>query len=393
MEKEVPNNYKVNCMFLGESGVGKTSIIRRLLGEDFNENIMSTVGLEAKFFKPIKFENQDEDNSTISINIWDTAGQEQYKACVKGIIHRADIIIFVRDNVHENFEYWFKFVEELIDINSIKVFYCLNKTDLMSTEQMGNLLDELEKMDRIKKHHATIQCVSSKTYEGIYNLQRLLKEKSQDIISKELQRHNYIIKIIVIGPVATGKSSLIERIIDGHYTERKNSTTSTEQKVTRVDLKNNSYMQICYYDTCGQECFISTWINYLDNADIIIFVNNKEEIKVNITVVKGRILLSKKKIICCINKIDLISDAEKKKILNNFKLENRELEKQPIFLVSAKTSEGIEEFKKKIIDYSKEIIDKIIDSSNETKKTTIELTIDKDNNTKNDSKKNKKKCC
>ena len=392
MEKEVSKNYKVNCMFLGQSGVGKSSIIRRLLGEDFNEDITSTVGLDIKFFQPIKFENQDEDNSTISINIWDTAGQEKHQACIKGIIRRADIIIFVRDNVQENFEYWFKFVEDLIDINSIKVFYCLNKTDLMSTEQMRNLLNELEKKDRIKKHRATIQCVSSKTYEGIYNLERLLKEKSQDIISKGLQRHNYMIKIIVIGPVATGKSSLIERIIDGDYTERKNSTTYPEQKFTKVDLKNNSYIQMCYYDTCGQECFISAWINYLDNADIIIFVNNKDEIKANISVVKGRILLSKKKIICCINKIDLTSDVEKKKVLNNFKLENRELENQPIFLVSAKTSEGIEELKKKINDYSMEIIDKIIDSSNETKKN-IELTIDKDNKTKNDSKIKRKKCC
>ena len=237
---------------------------------------------------------------------------------------------------------------------------------------MGNFLAELEKMDRIKNHHATIQCVSSKTYEGIYNLQRSLKEKSQDIISKELQRHNYTIKIIVIGPSATGKSSIIERIIVGNYTEPKKSTTYTEQKVTKIDLKNHSYIKICYYDTCGQECLISTWINFLDNADIIIFVNNKEEIKVNTSAVKRRIFLSEKKIICCINKIDLISDAEKKKVLNNFKLENRELEQQPIFFVSAKTSEGIEELKKKILDYSLEITDKIKDSSNETKKI-IEL--------------------
>ena len=114
--------YKVNAVFLGESSVGKTSIIRRLLGEEFDENVVSTVGVSSNLIPNIKFINEEEDNSEIEIQIWDTAGQELFRALSKIIIQRADIIVFVRDNVINNLEYWFDFVENIIDIEAKKVF-------------------------------------------------------------------------------------------------------------------------------------------------------------------------------------------------------------------------------------------------------------------------------
>ena len=114
--------YKVNAVFLGESSVGKTSIIRRLLGKEFDENVVSTVGVSSNLIPNIKFINEEEDNSEIEIQIWDTAGQEKYLSLSKIIIQRADIFVFVRDNVINNLEYWFDFVENIIDIEAKKVF-------------------------------------------------------------------------------------------------------------------------------------------------------------------------------------------------------------------------------------------------------------------------------
>ena len=385
MENDISKKYSVNCIFLGESGVGKTSIIRRLLEEGFDDNTQITNGINVKFFQQIDFENKDEDDSKISINIWDTAGQEQYQSCIKGIIHRADIIVFVRDKERENFEYWFKFVEELIDINLIKVFYCLNKTDLMTNEEKKKIKKELQKINNNKNHNAYILCVSSKSNDNIDNFQMLLERESQDIISKGLERHKYTITVIVIGPPCVGKSSLIERIINDSYSEVKTPTIGFQRKYTKVDLKNHSSINYFYYDTCGPENNSSMWTHLLPNADIIIFVNENKEtnIKAYTYIVEDKILLSEKKIICCINKSDLISDAEKEKVLNNFKLQNSKLKDQPTFLVSAKTNEGIKELTKKIKEYSINIIDKIIDSSKRTE-NCIDL--------KSESKK-KKKCC
>ena len=384
MENDISKKYSVNCIFLGESGIGKTSIIRRLLEEGFDDNIQSTNGIDFKFFQQIDFKNKDD--SKISINIWDTAGQEKYQSCIKGIIHRADIIVFVRDKERENFEYWFKFVEELIDINLIKVIYCLNKTDLMTNEEKKKIIKELKTIKNNKNHNAYILCVSSKSNDNIDNFQMLLEKESQDIISKGLERHKYTITVIVIGPRGVGKSSLIERIINDSYSEKKEATIGVKSKFTTVDLKNHSSINYHYYDTMGQEELSTMWTHLLPNADIIIFVNENEEtnIKAYTYIVEDKILLSEKKIICCINKSDLISDAEKEKVLNNFKLQNSKLKDQPTFLVSAKTNEGIKELTKKIKEYSINIIDKIIYSSKKTK-NIMEL--------KKDDEKCEKKCC
>ena len=69
MEKEISKKYSVNCIFLGESGVGKTFIINRLLDEGFNKNLQSTIGVNFKFHQQIYFENEEEDGSYIAINI------------------------------------------------------------------------------------------------------------------------------------------------------------------------------------------------------------------------------------------------------------------------------------------------------------------------------------
>ena len=389
MEKEISKKYSVNCMFLGESGVGKTSIINRLLDEGFDENLQSTIGVNYKFYQQIFFENEEEDGSYIAINIWDTAGQEAFHSCIKGIIHKADIIVFVRDKDRENFEYWFKFVDQLIDIKSIKVFYCLNKTDLMTNEEKKIIMKEMKTINKNNNHNAYILCVSSKSNDNIDNLQNLLERESQDIISKGLERHKYTIKVLVIGPAGVGKSSLIDRIINDTFISTRTITLIVDYKYTKVDLKNHSSINYQYYDTVGPEMYSDCWTHLLPNADIIIFVNDESNIKAYTNFVEDKILLSEKKIICCINKMDLISDAEKKKVLNKFKSENNKLEDQPIFLVSAKSKEGFEELTKKINEYAINIIDKIIDSSKKTE-NTMELKNERFSIKKL---KKKKKCC
>ena len=389
MEKDLSKKYSVNCMFLGESGVGKTSIINRLLNEGFDENLQPTIGVNYKFYQQIFFENEEEDGSYIAINIWDTAGQEAFHSCINGIIHKADIIVFVRDKDTENFEYWFKFVDQLIDIKSKKVFYCLNKTDLMTNEEKKIIMKEMKTINKNNNHNAYILCVSSKSNDNIDNLQNLLERESQDIISKGLERHKFTITVIVIGPAGVGKSSLIDRIINDTFISPRATTLNVDRKYTKVDLKNHSSINYNYYDTIGPKMYSFCWTHLIPNADIIIFVNDESNIKAYTNFVEDKILLSEKKIICCINKMDLISDAEKKKVLNKFKSENNKLEDQPIFLVSAKSKEGIEELSKRINEYAINIIDKIIDSSKKTE-NTMELKNERFSIKKL---KKKKKCC
>jgi small GTP-binding protein len=63
---------------LGDINVGKTNIIRRLLGQEFQE-YEATVGVEFGF---IEAKDVDKEDSSISLSIqlWDTSGAERYRA-------------------------------------------------------------------------------------------------------------------------------------------------------------------------------------------------------------------------------------------------------------------------------------------------------------------------
>ena len=364
--------YYINTLFLGESCVGKTSIINRLLGNKFCEVVTPSVGCETHFFKKIQFRNKEDDNSEISIRIWDTAGQEKYRCVCKGNVQKADIIIFVRDNKNANLEEWFKFVEDLIDIKTKKIIYCLSKTDLMSEDEKFNIYNELEEINIQKKHNAIIQCVSSKNSDGILNLKSLIIKNSQDIVTNELERHIYKINIIFFGPSGVGKSSLIERIINNSFKYDTVPTLSIEKNNVKIDLKNHYSINYEYIDVCGQEGAFYSWSHLLDGVDIIIFINEKNRLEANISQIESRVILSDKKVICCINKKDLFSDAENNETSKNFKIINSSLKDKPLIIVSAKSSEGIENLKNQIMEYFLELIKEKKNAQIQNSGSTIE---------------------
>ena len=115
-----------NILLLGDSNVGKTSLIIRFIKDKFEENNSSTVGLEFAD-KEIKI-----NDNIIRLHILDTAGQEKYKSIAKSAIKRANGIIFVFDlNSEESFDnikYWLmSSLEVSNDFNKILVG---NKYDL-----------------------------------------------------------------------------------------------------------------------------------------------------------------------------------------------------------------------------------------------------------------------
>ena len=73
---EEPLKFKV--VLIGESGVGKTSILLRYVSNEFNSQQFSTLGL-SYVDKIIQIDN----NKKIKLEIWDTAGQEKFRSLAK----------------------------------------------------------------------------------------------------------------------------------------------------------------------------------------------------------------------------------------------------------------------------------------------------------------------
>ena len=80
-------------VLVGESGVGKTSIINRYISDTFSTVLTATPG--ASFTTKTVF--LEDFNQSIKFEIWDTAGQEKYRALAKVFYKNAAVCILVYD--------------------------------------------------------------------------------------------------------------------------------------------------------------------------------------------------------------------------------------------------------------------------------------------------------
>jgi small GTP-binding protein len=84
-------NYNAKVIIVGDSRVGKTCIVNRMIGIDFNRDEHPTIG-----FIKSTFEYQNE-NSNVIVNVWDTAGQERFMALTQMYFRGTDISILTYD--------------------------------------------------------------------------------------------------------------------------------------------------------------------------------------------------------------------------------------------------------------------------------------------------------
>ena len=101
-------------VLLGESGVGKTCIIARVINNTFEENLISTTGASYAG-KTMTFDEFG--GKSIKFEIWDTAGQEKYRSLTKIFYKDAGAAILVyditrQDSFDEIKKYWLQQIKE-----------------------------------------------------------------------------------------------------------------------------------------------------------------------------------------------------------------------------------------------------------------------------------------
>ena len=121
-------------VLVGESGVGKTSIITQFIDQTFQEDQQSTTGGTFST-KSVKCGN----NKTLKFEIWDTAGQERYRSLTKMFYKDANAAVLVYDITRkDSFEqlksYWAEQIKECPE--NIIVVIAANKNDLIQKEEV-----------------------------------------------------------------------------------------------------------------------------------------------------------------------------------------------------------------------------------------------------------------
>ena len=147
-------------IFVGDAGVGKTTIIGRIMDNPYSEEYEPSIGVDF-MSKNIKYNGQN-----VKLQIWDTAGQEKYKGLIPSYVRNASIVFVVYDisskNSFDNIPKWINFIKS---IESTTLVLCGNKIDLENREVKKEEGEELAKKEDMKFFE-----VSAKTEENIKNM-------------------------------------------------------------------------------------------------------------------------------------------------------------------------------------------------------------------------------
>ena len=90
----------IKVIIVGDSGVGKSSIMTRYCDKFFTNSYISTIGVDFKIRKIVI------GNTKCKLQIWDTAGQERFKSITTSYYRGADCILVVYDVFsYKSFDY------------------------------------------------------------------------------------------------------------------------------------------------------------------------------------------------------------------------------------------------------------------------------------------------
>ena len=147
-------------IFVGDAGVGKTTIISRIMDNPFNENYEPSIGVDF-MSKNLKYKGQN-----VKLQIWDTAGQEKYKGLIPSYVRNSSIVFVVYDvavkTSFDNIPKWINFIKT---IENTTLVLCGNKIDLSNREVKKEEGEALAQKDGIAFFE-----VSAKTDENIKNM-------------------------------------------------------------------------------------------------------------------------------------------------------------------------------------------------------------------------------
>ena len=178
---------------LGDSRVGKSSLIIKFIDNKFSLNYISTVGFDLKY-KTLKLDDEE-----IKIVIHDTAGQERFKSLSTNYIKKAKGILLVYDitdkKSFDNLGKWMSDIEEEEVSGKIPIILIGNKSDLIEERVISK--EEGEKM--AKQYNLKFYETSCKNGDNVENcfldLARQIIEKMKE---KKLNSSQHNIKELKI---------------------------------------------------------------------------------------------------------------------------------------------------------------------------------------------------
>ena len=159
MVEQEPPLYKL--LLLGDSTVGKTCFLLRYTDDTFLDMHMATIGLDYRLKTLIL-----DDHKIVKIQLWDTAGQDKFRAITRNYYKGARGIILIYDvtNVksYENIKKWINEIKEEIS-EKVSIVLVANKIDNTAERKISK--EQGEKL--ANDYEVAFFETSAKTGEGV----------------------------------------------------------------------------------------------------------------------------------------------------------------------------------------------------------------------------------
>lgn len=171
-------DYVIKIVVIGDSYVGKSSILTRYCDSDFSPTFITTIGIDFKV-RTVKINNKN-----VKLQIWDTAGQERFKSITTSYYRGAKAIMIVYDiTSQDSFNHvreWMSNIDHHCDNDRNAPHKVLigNKSDL----EEKRVITEKDGLVLAQKNHFEFIEVSAKTGT---NIEKVFHDLALEIL-KEL---------------------------------------------------------------------------------------------------------------------------------------------------------------------------------------------------------------
>ena len=172
---------KFKILIIGDSAVGKTSLLLKYVDNFFPETHMATIGVE------YKTKNIETSKYKVILHLWDTAGQERFKSITKSFFNNANGIVFVYDITNkESFDGVKNWIKDAEPYGKFESILCGNKIDLDKKREVKiDTLKEygLKKKIEVFETSAKTGAKVNESFEKLVDL--IIKSKSHDELVRD----------------------------------------------------------------------------------------------------------------------------------------------------------------------------------------------------------------
>lgn len=182
-------------VLLGDSSVGKSSIVHRFVKDTFDELRESTIGA-AFLSQTVKIKDGNED-VVIKFEIWDTAGQERYKSLAPMYYRNANAALVVYDVTQPDSlskaQSWVQELQNKVGDEELVIYLVGNKVDIVEADESARKIETEEGAEYAQAQKLLFKEVSAKTGAGVKDIfqeigEQLYSTKKASLKNKDQSR-------------------------------------------------------------------------------------------------------------------------------------------------------------------------------------------------------------